>query len=372
MTKDELIAILAVKDEELAVKDRELAVKDGELAMKDEELIAKDDPSYQKQKVQEHFDAVDEWRLEEIRLVYPPGVTEEDAITGKLWLNYTDLFNAARSCRQLGSDPFYVQTLALLAQQVQSPQFAWTEEHRRTFLAHYAYHTTGIEGNTLTLPETKLVIDGKELLAGFNNDDINIRTSVNVAEVNNIRYIIDAKGLADKPSLPAVIPFVPITLVELIDCNSFITRRCGTATGLRRENVGIGFKKVLLPQFIEVPKLMEYYIEWLNTSMKGLPNTVEDGDSLSAWVRLACDAHTRLVHIHPFADGNGRLARLVSALVLQRAGLPPVLFQKQETAEYMAAVSSATIDREYAALNDLHLKAIIAALVLMVKISTQT
>lgn len=50
--------------------------------------------------------------------------------------------------------------------------------------------------------------------------------------------------------------------------------------------------------------------------------------------RYAALAHYKLVHIHPFADGNGRTSRLLMNMILMQAGYPPVIIHKQRRHEY--------------------------------------
>lgn len=47
-------------------------------------------------------------------------------------------------------------------------------------------------------------------------------------------------------------------------------------------------------------------------------------------IRYAALAHYKLVHIHPFTDGNGRTSRLLMNLILMRNGYPPIIIQKRE------------------------------------------
>ena len=49
--------------------------------------------------------------------------------------------------------------------------------------------------------------------------------------------------------------------------------------------------------------------------------------------------HIPFVHIHPFAEGNGRLARLISNLPLLRAGLPPIIIPKERRQEYITLLA---------------------------------
>lgn len=50
--------------------------------------------------------------------------------------------------------------------------------------------------------------------------------------------------------------------------------------------------------------------------------------------RYAALAHYKLVHIHPFTDGNGRTSRLLMNMILMQAGYPPVIIHKQHRHKY--------------------------------------
>lgn len=50
--------------------------------------------------------------------------------------------------------------------------------------------------------------------------------------------------------------------------------------------------------------------------------------------RYAALAHYKLVHIHPFSDGNGRTSRLLMNMILMQAGYPPVIIHKRHRHEY--------------------------------------
>jgi Fic family protein len=53
----------------------------------------------------------------------------------------------------------------------------------------------------------------------------------------------------------------------------------------------------------------------------------------------AFEAHRRLMHIHPFNDGNGRTARLLMNLVLIRGGYPPVAVRPEDRLEYIRGLA---------------------------------
>lgn len=79
----------------------------------------------------------------------------------------------------------------------------------------------------------------------------------------------------------------------------------------------------------DVPALMARWLHFFNEQR------VTRENAPSIYTRL----HTPFVHIHPFADGNGRLARLISNLPLLRAELPPIIIPKEWRQEYVALLA---------------------------------
>lgn len=69
-----------------------------------------------------------------------------------------------------------------------------------------------------------------------------------------------------------------------------------------------------------IPLLMDEFSNWLNSDMALRIHPI----------KLAALAHYKLVHIHPFIDGNGRTSRLLMNMILMQAGFPPVIIPKQE------------------------------------------
>lgn len=86
-----------------------------------------------------------------------------------------------------------------------------------------------------------------------------------------------------------------------------------------------------------IPTLMEnwfaLYRDW-REKIEAAPDNMDL--ALIAYVQL----HAALVRIHPFADGNGRLARLVANLPVLRAGLPPIIILREQRKEYIDALSA--------------------------------
>eukprot|EP00698_Gefionella_okellyi_P020693 TRINITY_DN6531_c0_g3_i1.p1 TRINITY_DN6531_c0_g3~~TRINITY_DN6531_c0_g3_i1.p1 ORF type:complete len:260 (-),score=51.54 TRINITY_DN6531_c0_g3_i1:59-838(-) len=98
--------------------------------------------------------------------------------------------------------------------------------------------------------------------------------------------------------------------------------------GYRVENVGVVGQRVLFPEFISVPSLVCQFIEWLSVAeTKGFQGRM-------APLELAARAHLYFVCIHPFSDGNGRLARVLSNMLLQKHDYPAALIRAELQEEY--------------------------------------
>ncbi|WP_045219868.1 Fic family protein [Desulfonatronum thioautotrophicum] len=87
----------------------------------------------------------------------------------------------------------------------------------------------------------------------------------------------------------------------------------------------------------DVPGLMEKWFALFERFQRASDTARERSrdEALQAYVHI----HTAFVRIHPFSDGNGRLARLVANIPVIRAGFPPIIIPKQGRQEYSAALT---------------------------------
>jgi prophage maintenance system killer protein len=89
-----------------------------------------------------------------------------------------------------------------------------------------------------------------------------------------------------------------------------------------------GMLKEGCPTALVIPSLQRALARWASA-----PTTAETAGSLAAWVMVTT------CHIHPFLDGNGRVARFLASLTLLRAGLLPILIPYRERDRYSLAIS---------------------------------
>ena len=98
----------------------------------------------------------------------------------------------------------------------------------------------------------------------------------------------------------------------------------------RHEQVVIQVSELKLPDWRKVPERMKSVYAELNGKKNGL-------EAVYSSVRI----HYETVRVHPFVDGNGRLARLLMNLRLMRAGFPPTLLRREERRAYYSALEKA-------------------------------
>ncbi len=162
----------------------------------------------------------------------------------------------------------------------------------------YTYESNKIEGNTLTLQETALVVE-KGLTVGG-------KTLNEHLEAINHTYAIDfIKAVAQNKE--------PITERLITEIHALILKGIDdrNAGKYRTVPVMISGATHVPPQPYEVPTQMQGLMKWYN----------EHKDTLHPIV-LSAEMHERLVTIHPFIDGNGRTSRLLMNLILLQHGYP--------------------------------------------------
>ncbi|MEA2084662.1 MAG: Fic family protein [Thermodesulfobacteriota bacterium] len=84
---------------------------------------------------------------------------------------------------------------------------------------------------------------------------------------------------------------------------------------------------------MDVPELMQSWLALFQETCK--KNMANKEAALTAYVYL----HVSFVRIHPFWDGNGRMARLIANVPVIRAGYPPIIIPKERRQEYIESLS---------------------------------
>ena len=122
-----------------------------------------------------------------------------------------------------------------------------------------------------------------------------------------------------------------ITLKDILEIHKRVLGHVDPVEGgiFRRTQVYVGSH--IPPSPSSLSTLMHHFEGWLNS----------DEAFIMHPVKYAALAHYKLVHIHPFTDGNGRTSRLLMNTILMRAGFPPIIIQKQQRHKYYEFIQTA-------------------------------
>ncbi|MFZ3384868.1 MAG: Fic family protein [Candidatus Methanoperedens sp.] len=171
----------------------------------------------------------------------------------------------------------------------------------------HTYHSNAIEGNTLTLSETKLVLDEGTTIGGKSLRE-------HLEATNNAKAFDLIEDIAKKKK--------PIDHVTIQQIHGVVTAGILEESGkYRSTNVRITGAVKTPPDWSKIVKLMDGLIEKISGS-KTHP------------VETAAYLHHRFVQIHPFIDGNGRVARLLTNLYLIALGYPVIVLKTEDRGKY--------------------------------------
>lgn len=129
-------------------------------------------------------------------------------------------------------------------------------------------------------------------------------------------------------------PKRPVTEHDIRQIHAFVLRGIddGNAGKYRDVDVEISGSAFRPPGPVQVAMQMEEFAQWLG----GVSAPEEPGDVEGLIVAAA--AHTWLVNVHPFVDGNGRVARLLMNLILMRFGFPIAIITREDRLRYYDAL----------------------------------
>ena len=181
----------------------------------------------------------------------------------------------------------------------------------------WIYNSNALEGNTLTLRETKLLLETGLTIGGKS-----LREHLEVINHREAIEYVEALAVATGPITPFPVRQTHKLVLTHIDDDD-----AGLYRNLPVQLAGSTHQP---PDGWEVSRLMSEWGDWLNGAAR----------SLHPAARAAL-AHHRLVAIHPFTDGNGRTARLVMNLLLMREGYPPAIVERIHRRQYYRVLAQA-------------------------------
>lgn len=171
----------------------------------------------------------------------------------------------------------------------------------------YTYNTNAIEGNTLTLQETKLVIREGITISGKSLSE-HLEAKNHPKAIHYIENMINAQ----------------IEEKNILEMHSILFSGFYEGAGnYRNGQVYIEGRDYMPPPAFEVPQLMRKLLIWLEKNPEELRP-----------IELAAIFHHKIVEIHPFDDGNGRVGRLLMNLLLIKNGYPLTVIKNVDRRRY--------------------------------------
>ncbi|MBR4029131.1 MAG: Fic family protein [Alistipes sp.] len=203
-------------------------------------------------------------------------------------------------------------------------------DYDKFYLYSLITHSTAIEGSTITELENQIMFDHGVSLKGKSIEEQSMNLDLKVAYEKAIEFVKQHK---------------PITIDMLISLSALVMKNTGkeynTALGnfssargeLRLLNVTAGVGGRSYMNYSKVPTKLAEFCEQLN-NQRAKASTM----SIDELYQMTFDAHYNLVTIHPWADGNGRMARLVMNMLQFEFGLIPTKILKEDKEEYIKAL----------------------------------
>jgi Fic family protein len=190
---------------------------------------------------------------------------------------------------------------------------------KESLYIEWTYNSNSIEGNTLTLLETKMVLEdgmtihGKSLREHF--EALNHQEAI-----EHIEKLVSAQSM--------------LSATDIMDIHSLVLQKIEKEYAGRYRTFGVRVQGVnfLPPNALKVSQLMDELLDWLNNEDIELHPLIK-----------ATIYHHRFVWIHPFIDGNGRTVRLTFNLNLMRDGFPPVIILRNDRKKYYDALNKADL-----------------------------
>ena len=186
----------------------------------------------------------------------------------------------------------------------------------------WTFNSNAIEGNTLTLQETRMILEYGITIKG-----------------KNLREHFEAKNHEKAIQFVETLakPKYLLSEHDIFSIHKLILENIETAFSgcYRNGQVRILGANFILPNYLKIGQLMRELIEVTNSNSDRL-NKVE----------LIAKFHHKFVWIHPFFDGNGRTARLLMNLLFIKYGYPPAIILKNNRQQYYRALNRAN-DGDY-------------------------
>ena len=202
-----------------------------------------------------------------------------------------------------------------LREQRRIPRSA-SQKQARSFSVRFTYDTTRIEGSRLTYRETADLLERGLSPRAKPLEDIKEVEAHDRVFHDVLEYRKDISS----------------QIVLLWHKRLFEETKPDIAGRIRAHQVAISGSRFMPPSPVEVRPLLREFFRWYDKNKSSLHP-----------VELAAAVHLRFVTVHPFADGNGRMSRLLMNFVLQKHGFPLLNIHYEDRRSYYNALERSQI-----------------------------
>ncbi|MBR6366682.1 MAG: Fic family protein [Lachnospiraceae bacterium] len=204
-------------------------------------------------------------------------------------------------------------------------------DYKKLYLYSIITHSTAVEGSTVSEVENRLMFDD-----GISPNKPLVEQLMNLDLKN---AYVEALALAEQHTDYSVRLLCHLAAMVMNNTGAeydTLQGKFSSAKGeLRRLNVTAGRGGKSYMSYQKVPQRLEDFCNWLNTQRKNI--SPEDVDTV---YELSFMAHYNLVYIHPWADGNGRMSRLVMNMIQAEFGVVPSIVRKESREAYIKSIAA--------------------------------
>jgi fido (protein-threonine AMPylation protein) len=170
------------------------------------------------------------------------------------------------------------------------------------------YHSNAMRGNRLDRAQTEALVLRGETVGG-----LTLREHLEAVNLHRALGHVDVLAKSQAPLTERAIRELHMLLFAAIDDEN--------AGAYRRIDTRIVGSDYLPPESVLVPALVREFTEWLD-------------ETSAATLAKAAAAQAKIQNVSPFLDGNGRVGRLLSSMVLSGSGYPPAIVRTEDADRY--------------------------------------
>ena len=193
---------------------------------------------------------------------------------------------------------------------------------QKAYKNEITWSSNALEGNTLRLAETQSILEQGHTVHGHTVNEI--RECIGHGRAYDYMFTQIHKQRIDEQYIKEL-HYLFAKDIDTIPCP-------GEYRDVSKTFVTVTGSEYACPDYDEVPAKMIDLVDWTNT----MRNTLHP-------IELASQMHRRFVYIHPFPDGNGRIARLLMNTVLLQEHYMPVLIDPKHREAYIQALENGRI-----------------------------